>query len=302
MQGPRYDVRVLAAMVLGAGFGTRLRPITDRSPKTLLPVGDAPLLEHVLRRLATAGATRIVVNTHHRADDVERYATARGGVAVSAEVELLGTAGGLRHARALLGSGAVLVWNGDVLADVDAGALAAAYAAASDVDAILVVRPRPRGQGTVGLDDAGCVVRLRGETFGRETAGGDFAAIHVVGEVLRDALPERGCLVGDVYLPALRRGAVLRTFACDTPFYDVGSPAGYLAANLAWLAARGARSWTAPGARVSSTVRIDETVVGEGAEVRGAGALRRCVVWPGATAEAPAQSAVFTREGAFPLE
>jgi mannose-1-phosphate guanylyltransferase len=166
---------------------------------------------------------------------------------------------------------------------------------------MLVVRPRPRGQGTVGLDDAGCVVRLRGETFGREMAGGDFAAIHVVSEALRDALPERGCLVGDVYLPALRRGAALQTFSCDAPFYDVGSPAGYLAANLAWLAARGAGSWTAPGAHVASTVRIDETVVGEGAEVRGAGTLRRCVVWPGATAEAPAQSAVFTPDGAFPL-
>jgi mannose-1-phosphate guanylyltransferase len=287
-------------MVLGAGLGTRLRPITDRCPKTLLPVGDAPILEHVLRRLEGAGAPRIVVNAHHRAADVGAYLAARGGVAVSPERELLGTAGGLAHARELLGSGPVLVWNGDLLADVDAGALAAAYAA-SGADAMLVARPRPAGQGTLGLDDAGRVVRLRGEIFGRETRGGDFAAIHVVGAALREALPAKGCLVGDLYLPALRRGALLQTFAYDAPFYDVGSPAGYLAANLAWLAERGAPSWSAPGARVASGVRLDETVVGEGAEVRGAGELRRCVVWPGASAGAPAANAVFTREGALPL-
>jgi mannose-1-phosphate guanylyltransferase len=288
-------------MVLGAGLGTRLRPLTDRTAKTLVWVGDAPLIEHVLRRLEVAGAPRIVVNTHHRAAEVEGYLKARGAVAVSPERDLLGTAGGLARAAKLLGSGPVLVWNGDILADVDARALAGAYASAPADDAVLVVRPLPPGKGTVGLDDGGRVVRLRGEAFGREAEGGDFAGIHVVGERLRAALPTHGCLVGDVYLPALRRGAILRGFRHAAPFYDVGSPAGYLDANLAWLASRGLRRWTALGVRVPPEVNLEDALVGEGGEVRGTGELRRCIVWPGAVATAPERDAAITREGVVRL-
>jgi mannose-1-phosphate guanylyltransferase len=292
---------VFAAMVLGAGLGTRLRPITDRTAKTLVPVGDAPLIEHVLRRLEAAGAPRVVVNTHHRGAEVEAYLRSRGGAAVSPERDLLGTAGGLAHAAGLLGAGPVVVWNGDILADVDARALAGAYALGPAAEALLVVRPLPPGEGTVGLDEDGRVVRLRGETVRREVQGGDFAGIHVIGEGLRRELPARGCLVGDVYLPALRRGAILRSFRHDAPFYDVGSLAGYLQANLAWLAFRGARRWTAPGARVAPEVRLEQALVGDGCEVRGAGELRRCVVWPGAVATAPERDAAITRDGVVRL-
>lgn len=259
-------------------------------------MGDAPLLEHVLRRLEAAGPTRIVVNAHHRASDIEAFARARGGIAVSLERDLLGTAGGLAAAGDLLGEGPVLVWNADILAELDPAVLARVYASAPG-EAILAVWPRAAGEGTVGLDDAGNVVRLRGQRFGPETRSSDFAGIHVVGEGLRRSLPDRGCLVADVYLPALRKGAVLRTHPLDAPFHDVGSLHGYLEANRAWLAARGASSWAHPSARVSADTRLEGSVIGANAGVRGDGELLRCVVWPGADALAPERDAVVTSEG-----
>jgi mannose-1-phosphate guanylyltransferase len=287
-------------MVLAAGLGTRLRPLTDHRAKCLVPVGDRPMLAHVVDRVAAA-ASVVVVNAYHRVDEVRAFAAERGEmraeILLSVEAELLGTAGGVHHARALLGAGPLLVWNSDVLADVDPAALLVAHAASPDAEATLVVRFRPDGGGNVGLDAAGRVVRLRGEGVGGEVRSADFLAIHVIGEGLRARLPERGCLVGDLYIPAIRRGARIDAVAYAGPWADVGGVRAYLDANLAWLDAANRPAWVHPRAHVGDAVRVDRSVVGDGAVVEGAGALTRTVVWPGAVATAPLVDAVVVPGG-----
>jgi mannose-1-phosphate guanylyltransferase len=279
-------------MVLAAGLGTRLRPLTDHRAKALVPIGDRPALAHLLDRLRAAGISRFVVNAHHHLDQLRAFARGPGGVgvALSEELELLGTAGGVERAGGLLGAGDVLLWNGDIVADVDAAALAAAHGDG----ATLVVQPLARGQGSVGLDEAGRVVRLRQESFGHEARGGHFLGIHVLGAELRARLPGRGGLIEDVYLPALARGVTLRTHFFEGAWYDIGTTASYLDVNMAWLAARGLQRWIGPGARVAEGVVLDQVVVGEGGTVTGQGTVSRCVVWPGATAVAPLEGRVVS--------
>jgi mannose-1-phosphate guanylyltransferase len=277
-------------MILAAGAGTRLRPLTDWRPKPLVPIGDRPALAHVIARLRAAGASPIVVNAHHLAGDVRAFATARG-VGVSEEKQLLGTAGGVARAARLLGPGDVIVWNADILAAVDLPALAAAHGA-GDVAATLVVHPRASGLGPVGVDAGGRVVRLRAERFGAEEHGGDFLGISVVGAALRTRLPGRGCLVADAWIPALRAGATIRAFTHGAAWHDIGTVASYLAANLAWLDARGLSQWVGEGAQVDAGVSLDRTILGEGAHGVGAGPLARCVVWPGARITAPLSDAI----------
>ncbi len=279
---------VLPAMVLAAGLGTRLRPLTEGRAKALVPVGDRPALAHVLDRLRAGGLARVVVNAHHHLDQLRAFARGEAGVdlGLSEETDLLGTAGGIAHARGLLGEGDVLLWNADILADVDVPALLAAHATLP-AEATLVVQPLARGQGSVGLDEAGRVVRLRQESFADEARGGQFLGIHVLGQALRARLPAKGGLIEDVYLPALGRGEVLRAHLFDGAWHDIGTLATYVEANLAWLAARGLSHWVGPGARVADGVVLDRVVVGAGASVTGQGALTRCVVWPGAHAVAP---------------
>jgi NDP-sugar pyrophosphorylase family protein len=118
----------------------------------------------------------------------------------------------------------------------------------------------------------------------------------VLGSRLLDELPGQGCLVGDLYLPALRRGATFGVLEVGE-WKDVGDVKSYLDTNLVWLAARGATSWTGEGARIAPGVQLDRSVIGEGAEVVGEGRLERCVVWPGARAVAPLVDAVVAREG-----
>jgi len=280
-------------MVLAAGLGTRLRPLTDLLPKPIVPVGDGTALGQVLARLAAARSAPIVVNVHHGAARV-RAAVQREHprVMISEERDLLGTAGGLAYAAQALGEGNVLVWNADCLVDVDVERLIGDHVAGS-AEATLVVQRRPPGKGSVGLDERGQVVRLRGERFAGETSGGEFLGVHVIGSSLRARLPSVGCVVGDVYIPAMMRGASLRAVDYDGPFVDIGTPRSYLEANLAWLARHAPGGhWVGAGADVSSSVSIQHAIVGAGAFVRGHGVIERCVVWPGATAIAPLRDAI----------
>jgi mannose-1-phosphate guanylyltransferase len=283
---------MVSTIVLCAGFGTRLLPLTGVRPKPLLPVGDRPALSHIASALLESGVDRAVVNVHHMADVfLSELARLPFGFRAIVEPEIRGTAGGVAGARSLLGPGPVVAWVGDVLARPDLDALVAHV---GERGVCLAVAPRPAGQGTVGLDACGCVVRLRGERFGVEVEGGDYIGICGLGPGIVQAMPERGCLVGDVFLPALRRGEPIATLGYRDKWSDIGDPACYLATNLDWLSEHhGGRSWVGPRTVVGREVQMERCVVGEGARVEGRGSLVRCVVWPGALAVAPLNGAVI---------
>ncbi|MEO8900478.1 MAG: nucleotidyltransferase family protein [Polyangiaceae bacterium] len=284
-----------SAIVLCAGFGTRLRPLTDELPKPLVPVGDRSILEHAIGHLAAVGFSEIVLNVHHLAGVFERaLADLAVPVRVVVEPDLKGTAGGVAGARAHLQSGPVLVWNGDILVEPPLDQLLAGCAPDSFC---LGVAKRGVGEGTVGLNEAGHVVRLRGERFGKEVRGGDYVGVLALGAGLRDSLPAHGCLFGDAALPLLRAGGVITSAAVTTPWTDAGDALHLLAANWAWLAARGLDSFVAEGVPRPATVELRQSVVGAGARIVGQGLIERCLVCPGATVSAPLQDAIVAPSG-----
>ena len=108
--------KVTTAMVLAAGLGTRMRPLTDTMPKPLVPLKGKPLLDHVLDRLAAGGIDRAVVNVHHFADQVEAHVAGRAKPAITISDErgeLLDTGGGVVKALPLLGKSPFLIHNSD---------------------------------------------------------------------------------------------------------------------------------------------------------------------------------------------
>jgi mannose-1-phosphate guanylyltransferase len=284
-----------SAIVLCAGFGTRLRPLTDELPKPLVPVGDRSILEHALGTLARSGFTSVTLNVHHLRSVFDRYLPGLAlPVQVIEEAEIRGTAGGVAGARRFLQSAPVLVWNGDILVEPP---IAALLANTADDGFCFGVAPRACGEGTVGLDEQGRVVRLRGERFGTETQSGDYVGVLALGERMLARLPERGCLFGDAALPWLRAGGQIRSVPVTQPWTDAGDPASLLRANLAWLAARGLDSFVAAGAEVSQRVELNASVIGAGARVEGQGLLERCVVCPGATVTAPLRERIVAPSG-----
>lgn len=281
------------AMVLSAGLGTRLRPLTEELPKPLMPIGSRSALAHIVENLSRAGVRRVVVNTHHLA---QAFANHLDALAVETQLlhepEILGTAGGLSNAAPRLGGGEVVVWNGDIHApSLDVAALLAAHVE-SRASWTFVVASRARGEGTVGLDASGRIVRLRGQVFGDEARGGDFLGISVIGAALRAHLPRRGCLVGDLALPFLAQRGTIATHLFDGEWRDIGTPQALLEANLDWLAKEGRQAHRAASSDVAAGVSLEQAIVAEGARVVGEGPLRRVLVLPGGRAKAPLEDAV----------
>ena len=284
-----------SAIVLCAGFGTRLRPLTDELPKPLVPVGDRSILEHALLHLRGASVSEIVINVHHLAGAFERVlARMPRPPRVVVETDIRGTAGGVAGARRYLQDSPVLVWNGDILVEPPLDQLVAGCAPQSFC---FGVAPRAIGEGSVGLNAAGHVVRLRGERFGTEARGGDYVGVLALGAHVRDSLPEHGCWLGDAALPLLRAGGVITSAAVTSPWTDAGDARSLLCANWAWLAARQLSSFVAEGVERPPAVELRQSVVGAGARILGQGVIERCLVCPGATVRAPLQDAIIAPSG-----
>lgn len=137
---------VMRALVLAAGHGTRLGELTRELPKPMLPIGERPLLEHILRRLASAGITEIAVNLHHGAEHIRGHfgGGERWGVRLhyAVETELLGTAGALRNLHGYFaGADVVLVHYGDIFTDEPLADLVAQHLA-TNADATLLLHRR----------------------------------------------------------------------------------------------------------------------------------------------------------------
>jgi MurNAc alpha-1-phosphate uridylyltransferase len=243
------------AVVLAAGEGQRLRPLTERCPKALCPVGNIPLLDRALARVAALGfegPARVAVNASYLAEQVVTHAGAR--VHVSLEPgRPLGTAGALGHLLGWIDGRGVLVANSD------------AYLSPDDVGGLLD-----------GWD--GETVRLLGvpttpddvNRFG----GAKFAGVSVLPwRRVKDLRPEPATLVGTVWRPAEVAGE-LEVRPYGGCYLDTGTPADYLAENLD---SAGDGNLIAPGAAV--TGRCERSVIGAGAVVDGE--LTRSVVWPG---------------------
>ncbi len=147
----------MKAMILAAGRGERMRPLTDHTPKPLLPVGGKPLIVWHLERLASAGFHDIVINHAHLGDRIEAALGdgSRFGVRIrySSEGEALETAGGIAYALPLLGDAPFLVVNGDVFCDFDFGGIARQPMAGAVAHLVLVDNPPQHPQGDFVLDN-----------------------------------------------------------------------------------------------------------------------------------------------------
>lgn len=282
-------------MILCAGFGERLRPLTEELPKPLVPVGDRAVLAHICDRLAAAGYSEAVVNAHWLAKKfAEVIDTCPLALTLVHEVEIRGVAGGVGNARPLLAP-PLVVWNGDIL--IDDPPLAELVGRAAQSGGICLAVAPTSSAGTVGLDARGRLVRVRGQSFGVEVRQADYVGLFALGHAGLAALPVQGDLFADYCLPLLRQGGSVDTVSVVGGWREVGSIGGYLDANAHWLshhANHDERSFVHPTATVAPGVRLIDSVVGASARIDGAGTVERSVIWPGAATAAPLLDTVVT--------
>jgi NDP-sugar pyrophosphorylase family protein len=213
------------AFLLGAGLGTRLRPLTADCPKPLLPVAGRPMITHTLDRLLAAGIRRFILNTHHAAG---RYPEAfpdgsyRGApITLVHEPVLLDTGGGLKNIEALLDPDEpLLVHNGDIFTTLSLDRLLEAHAAAPATLALRTIGPSLN----VTLAPDGTITDFRG-TLGHHGTPSQFTGIYLIEPRLLDLIPAgRPASIIDTFLELIRRGDPPRGVVIDHGlWHDLGT-------------------------------------------------------------------------------
>jgi MurNAc alpha-1-phosphate uridylyltransferase len=237
-------IRPRVAMLLAAGLGTRMRPLTDHTAKPLLTLGGRTLLDHALDRLAEAGVETVVVNTHWHADAVTAHLAARAErprTVLRREDSLLDTGGGVRAACDLLGSDPFFVVNGDSFwLDGPTPALDRLAAAWDDTvaDAMLLVNRTCQsraetGPGDFALDPLG-VVRRRGD---REIVPYIYAGIQLIAPALLAEAPEGPFSMNLAWDRAMAAGR-LRAVVHDGWWFHLSTPPDLFEAKASLYAQR----------------------------------------------------------------
>lgn len=268
-------------MILCAGLGTRLRPLTSRWPKPAIPLLGQPLLRFTLAMLDRARITEVGINTHHLPEIMSAVAMdecdrLKMKLVLSHEPVIQGTAGGIRGLKNFLSGETFVVANGDVLFTLDLKSAIAAHVS-SGADATMVLMPMPPvgHYGAVEQDPEGRIVRIAGQ--GRSQGGTSawhFTGVHILSPAVFDFMSSSGDedINRAVYPKMISKGLSLRGFVSDAYWSDVGNPSGYLATQrdllhgrvpVASLGAsspftdvpRRAASW------ISATARVDDRSV-----------------------------------------
>lgn len=221
----------MKAMILAAGRGERLRPVTDRVPKPLVRVGDLPLIGHHLRALATAGFHEVVINVAYRGAQIQAaLGTGQAyGLQIRYSVEIPGaldTGGGVRRALSLLGDAPFALISADVWSDFDYANLPC-MGCGGDADLVLVDNPAHHADGDFGL---------RGRQLVDQPPRLTYAGIGVYAPALFRAEPAQRFPLAAVIRAAMNRGRGQGRYHAGR-WIDVGRPSDLDAARDA--AARG---------------------------------------------------------------
>ena len=276
------------ALILTAGLGTRLSPLTGVRAKPAIPVAGTPMIRRIVRWLVSQGIEDLVLNLHHRPESL----TARLGdgrdlgarVRYSWELpRILGSAGGPRLARAIVGADPFLIVNGDTLTDVDLSRLVDAHSASGAlVTMALVPNSEFMRYGGVLIDADG---RVTGFVRRGPSAKGSyhFVGVQVVAGRVFDAV-EPGTAassIGGVYDVWIAAGGI-RGVVADAAFYDVGTPGDYWRASLAIAAMEGTiGSSVGTGTRIDSTAHVRQSVLWDDVAVGPGAQLDECIVTDG---------------------
>jgi mannose-1-phosphate guanylyltransferase len=309
----------MKAMVLAAGLGTRLRPLTYEIPKPMVPVLDRPVMEHILDLLDKHSVDGVIANLHYFPDTIRGHFGER--IEYRYEEELLGTAGGVRACADFFGDQPFLVISGDALTDIDLGALAARHRESGGIATLSVKKvPDTREFGVVLHDREGRVTGFQ-EKPAPEEALSDLGncGIYMFDPKIFDYFPERPFVdwATDVFPALLENDAPFHIHEVREYWNDVGSLSelrqgtfdalqgelhlemdgeeirpGVIVAGSSSLphdADVSEPAWIGRDVRIGAGVRlIGPVVVGDGASIGEGAQLRECIIFPGT--DVPADS------------
>jgi len=269
----------MKAMILAAGLGTRLQPLTMDRPKALVPIGNKPVIDLIIGYLKNQGITEIVVNAHHHQEQIVKHLD--GGrpfgirIDIRVEQEILGTGGGIENTRDFWDDDPFIVINGDVLTDIN---LENAYDAhgrsGSPVTLILHDQP-PFNQ--IRIDSKHNILDIAQENRPGRMA---FTGIHIIDPEVLNRIP-KGVFssIIDCYRRLMEKGKPPKAYlSTGHNWRDIGSVQSYVLANREAL--KGNRSLVAPGCRIHHSAMLkDWAVIDENTILEQGVEVERSILW-----------------------
>jgi NDP-sugar pyrophosphorylase family protein len=283
-------VTVRHALVLTAGLGTRLRPLTDVRAKPAIPVAGVPMIRRIAEWLVSQGVDDLVLNLHHRPDTLT--AVLGDGRDLGARVRyswevprILGSAGGPRLARPIVGAGTFFIVNGDTLTDVDLERLAGTHAASGALVTLALVPNREfQRYGGVQVDAQG---RVTGFVRRGPSSEGSyhFVGVQMVDGRVFDAVEPGAAAstIGGIYdALILSQPDRVRAFVSEAAFSDVGTPGDYWRTSQALASAeRITGTNTGRGSRIDGSARLTRSILWDDVDVGAGVQLDECIVTDG---------------------
>ncbi len=268
----------MKAMILAAGYGTRLRPLTDKRPKVLMPVGNKPIIAIVIEYLKSHGVSDIVVNAHHLHEQLTAYLDHGRpfGLDIQCRVEpdILGTGGGIKNTEGFWDDEPFMVVNGDILTDIDLSQAFAEHRRSGALVTLALHDYEPFNQ--VQVDTLGNITDIARKSSSGRLA---FTGIHVINpEVLSFITPGVFSDIIACYQELIQSGKKVRALVVKIPYWrDIGTIGSYMEANRE--SARD-RFVIGPGCRLAPSAALqDWAVVGDRCLLERGVVLRRSILW-----------------------
>ena len=291
----------MRAMILAAGFGTRLWPLTIGRTKPAIPFLNRPLISYTIDYLRQHEITDLIINLHHEPTSVlEQIGDgSRYGARISysiEEPEILGPAGALDRVRDQLERETFVVINGKIITDINLHAAINTHRRRQAL-ATLVLRPNPRCErfSEVKIDREGNIIEFAG--FPKSTQSEDpqsplmFTGIHIMEPGIFEYIP-RGVFsdsVRDVYPRVMAEGKTLAAHVAEGDWYELSTLARYLSVSVEFMRREGRAFITGEGCRISSGAQIENSVLWQRVRVESGAHLTECIVGDGVCIPAGAE-------------
>ncbi len=302
----------MKAIILAAGFGTRLRPLTEERPKPLFPVMNRPLLTHWVEQLQSFGIQDIAVNVHHLQENIlDAFAQAKWQgprLHFSREKEILGTAGGIKKAQAFLDGGPFIVANSDILTDINFDRMIEFHKQKRSCLTLAVRQDEfPERYDPIETDSQGRIVNFLGTTFGQVPTNSRrvmFTGIQIMEPEIFSRIPPDifSGTTEDIFPKMIAEGLPVYGFLHDKYWIDTGNLENYLKAHRDAMDQKIILSSAAhplaqgPGRKLPAsvgencTIAADAhigpyTVLGDGCRIESGAVVERSVCWDGVVVE-----------------
>jgi NDP-sugar pyrophosphorylase family protein len=275
----------MKAMILAAGLGTRLGPLTEERPKALMPVVNIPIIARNIEYLKTFGVRNIAVNTHHHYQQILDYLD-RGrpfGIDIETRVEdkILGTGGGIKNYQDFFDSGSFIVINSDILTNIDLAMAYEHHKKTGNIATLILHNREPFNR--IRVDNRNQLIEITHKNSPDTLA---FTGIHIMEtEILRHIPEKRYSDIIDCYRLLIQSGGSIGAYISESHYwYDIGTLDGYISANKEMLTRIDRPFYIESGSYLASSVMLEGwAVVGKKAYLGDRVKIQRSILWDNVT-------------------